>query len=113
MVFLPDHDLDGDPDLSDPDDDDDGQSDADETAFGTDPLDRASRFAPVIASSATGLELSFPGALGIHYTVEWSESLEGWRDLETVMGEGLPIVVPLPMKEPKMFFRVRAGGVSP
>jgi hypothetical protein len=110
VEFLTDDDLDGLPDVNDPDDDNDGQSDADEAAFGTDPLNHGSRFAPVIAKGVSGLELSFPGAAGIHYTVEASDSLTGWQELTTVAGNGQPIVVPLPMAEPRMFFRVKAGG---
>jgi hypothetical protein len=110
VVFLTDNDLDGLPDITDPDDDNDGQHDADELAFGTDPLNVASLFAPVIARNESGLELLFPGATGIHYTVEFSESLSGWENLTTVTGEGRPVVVSLPLAEPRMFFRVRAGG---
>jgi hypothetical protein len=87
-----------------------GQGDADETAFGTNPLNHASRFAPVIAKNVSGLELSFQGAAGVHYTVEYGESLVNWEELTTVIGEGHPVMVPLPMVAPKMFFRVRAGG---
>ncbi len=112
VEFLTDNDLDGLPDVTDSDDDNDGQSDADETAFGTDTLDVTSRFAPVIASIGSGLELSFPGAGGVVYTVEMSESLapDGWENHSTHVGEGQPIVVPLSMTKPKMFFRVKAGG---
>ena len=88
------------------DSDFDGQSDAYEIAFGSDPLDSGSRFVPVINS---GPELSFPGAVGISYTVEYSSGLSGWQDLSTYLGNGQLVVVPLPSVEPKMFFRVRAG----
>jgi endonuclease/exonuclease/phosphatase family metal-dependent hydrolase len=113
VTFLTDQDLDGLPDAADPDDDNDGLDDAGELAFGTDPLDAASRFAPVIARAAAprhGLELSFPGASGVIYTVQTSVTLGAWQDLSTHVGGGQPIVVPLPMAEPRMFFRVRAGG---
>lgn len=113
VSFLTDNELDGLPDAADPDDDNDGQADAHEAAFGTDPLDAASRFVPVLARAAEpphGLELSFPGASGIRYTVESSDSLADWRNLSTHTGEGRAVVVPLPMAEPRMFFRVRAGG---
>jgi hypothetical protein len=33
-----------------------------------------------------------------------------WQELTTIFGEGQPVVVPLPMVEPKMFYRVKAGG---
>ena len=110
VEFLTDNDLDGIPDITDPDDDNDGQSDHYEIAFGTDPFNRASRFMPVIAKNLSGLELSFPGAVGIQYTIEHGDSLEDWDELTTVTGEGQLIVIPLPMAEPKMFFRVKAGG---
>jgi endonuclease/exonuclease/phosphatase family metal-dependent hydrolase len=111
-VFLTDNDLDGDPDITDPDDDNDGQSDVYEAAFGSDVLDAGSRFTPQLARAGTQLSLTFPGALGIAYTVEFSETLDGWEDLTTVNGTGGNIVVPLPMAEPAMFFRVRAAGAG-
>lgn len=110
VKFLTDHDLDGVPDGADPDDDNDGQVDVDEIAFGTDPLNQSSRFVPVIAKLGTGMELSFQGAAGIQYTVQYGDSLVDWDDLTTVTGQGRPIVVPLPMLETMMFFRVKAGG---
>ena len=112
VTFLSDHDQDGLLDPADADDDNDGQADAYENAFGSDPLDTASRFLPVLARAAAvphGLELSFPGAQGISYTVESSTTLSGWQDLTTVTGDGQPIVVPLSSAGGRMFFRVRAG----
>jgi endonuclease/exonuclease/phosphatase family metal-dependent hydrolase len=111
-VFLTDNDLDGDPDVSDPDDDNDGQGDAYEAAFGSDVFDAVSRFKPQLVRAGAELSLTFPGALGIAYTVEFSETLDGWEDLTTVNGTGGTIVVPLPMAEPAMFFRVRAAGAG-
>ena len=110
VVYLTDNDLDGDPDLTDPDDDNDGQSDAYEIAFGSDRFDPASRFEPQFTRTAQGFELSFPGAEGIDYTVEFSETLDDWQDWITVTGQGETLVVPLPMAEPSMFFRVKASG---
>jgi endonuclease/exonuclease/phosphatase family metal-dependent hydrolase len=112
VTFLADHDQDGQPDGTDPDDDNDGQTDADETAFGTDPLDPASRFQPVLARSSTpphGFELTFPGAPGFLYTVQTSEALGTWQDLSSHTGAGQSIVVPLPMDLLRRFFRVRSG----
>lgn len=112
IALLSDSDQDGIVDSLDPDDDNDGQSDAYETAFGSDPRDGASRFLPVLARAAAaphGLQLSFPGAQGISYTIESSMTLSGWQGLTTVAGNGQPIVVPLPLGGPRMFFRVRAG----
>ena len=112
LTFLADTDLDGIPDLTDPDDDNDGQSDADELAFGTDPLSAASRFMPVLERDAQGLTLAFPGTAGVTYTVESSESLrhDDWQPLSTHTGEGAPIEVPLPSAGQRRFFRVKAGG---
>lgn len=113
VVFLTDNDLDGDPDITDPDDDNDGQSDEYEIAFGSDPLDPESRFEPQFTRNAEGLQLSFPGAAGIAYTVEFSETLDDWHDFTTITGEGGTIIVPLPMVEPTMFFRLRAPVIEP
>jgi endonuclease/exonuclease/phosphatase family metal-dependent hydrolase len=110
VTYLTDNDLDGDPDLTDPDDDNDGQSDAYETAFGSDPSDGGSRFEPALVRNGAGMELTFPGVQGIDYTVESSGTLEDWNELTTVAGEDAMISVPLPMDEPAMFFRVRSQG---
>jgi endonuclease/exonuclease/phosphatase family metal-dependent hydrolase len=108
----PDADGDGIPDPLDADDDNDGQPDADEIAFGTDPLDPASIFRPVLAPSvmpSNGFALSFPGAAGITYAVESSTTLEAWDELSTHVGSGGEIIVPLPLAGPARFYRVRAG----
>jgi endonuclease/exonuclease/phosphatase family metal-dependent hydrolase len=111
VTFLPasDPDTDGDglPDSIDPDDDNDTHSDADEIAFGTDPLDPASVFRPLLSSS--GSQLSFPGAAGIEYTVESSPDLAVWTELGTFIGNGETVVVPLPGGEDRIFVRVKAG----
>ncbi len=112
VTFLSDHDQDGVIDETDPDDDNDGQPDTYEAAFGSDPLDAVSRFSPMLAKSSTaphGLELSFPGAAGISYTLESSADLAHWQDLSTVTGNGELITVPLPTSGPQRFFRVRGG----
>lgn len=109
----PDTDGDGIPNSLDPDDDNDGQSDADEIAFGTDPLNPASFFKPVLARAALpphGFTLTFPGAAGITYVVEFSTDLNDWDELPVEVGTGQPVSVPLPSAEPLMFYRVRAGG---
>ncbi len=113
VVFLTDNDLDGEPDVTDPDDDNDGQSDVYETAFGSDRLNPQSRFEPRFTRTTEGLQLSFPGAAGIAYTVESSETLDDWDQLTTISGVGEPINVPLPMEAPAMFFRVKASGAEP
>lgn len=108
----PDSDGDGLADSLDPDDDNDGQSDADELAFGTNPLSAASNFKPVLARAAipaNGFTLSFPGTAGITYAVETSTTLGGWAQVSTHGGTGQWIVVPLPLAGPARFYRVRAG----
>ncbi len=110
VVFLTDNDLDGEPDITDSDDDNDSQSDVYETAFGSDAMDPALRFEPQFTRNAEGLQLSFMGAAGIAYTVEFSETFDVWEEFTTITGEGETMVVPLTMAEPKMFFRLRASG---
>ncbi len=105
-----DHDGDGIADSLDPDDDNDTQSDADEIAFGTNPLDAASVFRPTFSRvSPTGFELHFPGAAGITYTVQSSTDLEHWSTVNTYPGAGAEIVVPFPQVEGNFFVRVKAG----
>lgn len=108
----PDSDGDGLADSLDADDDNDGQSDADEIAFGTNPLNTASVFKPVLARAvipANGFTLTFPGAAGISYVVETSTTLGGWSEVSTYPGSGQPIVVALPLSGPARFYRVRVG----
>lgn len=114
VTAFADADFDGDGivDSLDPDDDNDGQSDADEIAFGTDPLNAASVFKPVLARAvipADGYTLTFPGAGGITYTVETSADLGDWAEFSTQVGSGQQIVVELPLAGPARFYRVRAG----
>ncbi len=108
----PDSDGDGLADSVDPDDDNDGQSDADELAFGTNPLSSASIFKPVLARAAipaNGFTLSFPAAAGIIYAVETSTTLGGWAQVSTHGGTGQWIVVPLAVAGPARFYRVKVG----
>jgi hypothetical protein len=111
VTFLPASDPDTDDDglanSLDPDDDNDTQTDADELAFGTDPLDAASIFRALLSPS--GDQLSFPGATGIEYTVESSPDLAIWTELGTFVGNGQVIEVPIPGGEDRIFYRVRAG----
>ena len=111
VTFLPasDPDTDGDglADSLDPDDDNDTQPDTDELAFGTDPLDAGSIFRVLLSPS--GDQLSFPGAAGIGYTVESSSDLGIWIEVETVLGSGQIIEVPIPDGEGRIFYRVKAG----
>lgn len=108
----PDSDGDGLADSLDADDDNDGQSDADEIAFGTNPLNAASVFKPELARAvnpSNGFALTFPGAAGISYVVETSTTLGGWSEVSTHPGSGQPIVVALPLSGPARFYRVRVG----
>lgn len=114
MTAFADTDFDGDGivDSADPDDDNDGQSDADELAFGTGPLNAASVFKPVLARAvnpSNGFTLTFPGAAGITYVVETGTTLGGWAQVSTHGGTGQLIVVPLALAGPARFYRVRAG----
>lgn len=115
VTALADADSDGDglADSLDADDDNDGQSDADERAFGTDPVERSSIFKPLLTRAAApphGFTLTFPGAAGIGYVVETSTDLDDWSELSAHAGSGQPVIVPLPAAGPVRFFRVRAGG---
>ena len=111
VSFLTDNDLDGDPDLTDPDDDNDGQRDTYEAAFGSDPLNATSRFITDLMSTAEGPRLVFPGAQGIVYTVEMSTTLaDDWAELSTHAGDGSMVEVPLPKSGERRFFRVKSGG---
>jgi hypothetical protein len=108
----PDSDGDGIPNSLDADDDNDGQSDSDELAFGTNPLNSASLFKPLLARAAipaNGFTMTFPGAAGITYVVETSTTLGGWSEVSTHLGSGQPVVVPLALAGPARFYRVRVG----
>jgi hypothetical protein len=107
--FVQDTDGDGLADDADSDDDNDGLPDDDELAFGTDPLDGGSRFEVLVAAGAGGPELSFPGAEGVLYTIEWCDDLVSWDESAIVEGQGAQIVFPLPTGGNRVFARVRAG----
>ena len=109
LTFLEDSDFDGVPDEEDVDDDNDGMDDLDELAFGSDPLDAASRFAVGMAFEGGNHELSFPGTAGISYTIEWCDDLVTWVPLSTHVGNDAEITVALPSSASRLFFRVRAG----
>jgi YD repeat-containing protein len=65
VTFLSDNDLDGIPDLLDPDDDNDGQTDIAEGIFGSDPLTGNSFYRPVTTqTSPTGETLTFDTLVG-------------------------------------------------
>lgn len=113
VTFIGESDFDGDgiADSIDPDDDNDGQSDADELAFGTNPLDSSSVFRTALSAlPGQAPQLSFPGASGITYTLQSSPDLTTWSPLSTHVGSGQPITIALPTGETRIFFRVTAGG---
>ncbi|MEP4078266.1 endonuclease/exonuclease/phosphatase family protein [Haloferula sp.] len=109
VTFVPDNDGDGLADDEDEDDDNDSQTDVFELAFGADPLDGASVFETTLGSGPGGKTLSFPGAVGITYTIEWCDDLISWDQSDTVEGLGAEIVYPLPSSGSRLFVRVRAG----
>ncbi|MCU0795527.1 MAG: endonuclease/exonuclease/phosphatase family protein [Akkermansiaceae bacterium] len=105
VAIVGDHDGDGLADEDDADDDNDGMSDANELAFGTDPMDAAAVFRVEVVDGA----LRFPGAEGVLYTVEWCDDLVSWDHSAVIEGQGNGVVFPLPPGEQKLFLRVRAG----
>lgn len=109
VTFVPDNDGDGVGDDEDGDDDNDGQSDDFELAFGSDPLDAASAFETSLNDDSVNYDISFPGAEGVIYTVEWCDDLAGWKPLSSHLGQGAVIHVLLPSGEDRAFFRVKAG----
>jgi hypothetical protein len=112
-ILVPDHDQDGIPDADDPDDDNDGMPDAEEIAFGSDPLDAASKFSLSLARTAAGsIELRFPGASGIVYTVQESEDLVSWQTRSVHTGAGDEILITIPADTSRGFFRIRVAGQS-
>lgn len=111
QFLVPDHDGDGIADAEDPDDDNDGMSDADELAFGSDPLDAASRFALSFARVAGGsCRLSFPAATGIVYAVQQSTDLVTWQTHSVHTGAGAEHAVTIPAGAARGFFRIRVTG---
>jgi endonuclease/exonuclease/phosphatase family metal-dependent hydrolase len=112
LTFLvPDHDEDGITNAEDPDDDNDGMSDVEEIAFGSDPLNAQSRFSLSLARSALGsIELWFPGASGIIYTVQESADLTSWQNRSVHTGGGSEICIAIPSDGSRKFFRIRVAG---
>ena len=109
VTFVSDNDSDGLADDEDDDDDNDSQTDEFELAFGSDPLDGASVFKASLSSGPGGFSVSFPGADGVIYTIEWCDDLESWDQMDTVEGQGAEVVFPLPSSGSRLFVRVRAG----
>ncbi|GAA5482224.1 endonuclease/exonuclease/phosphatase family protein [Haloferula sargassicola] len=108
VVWQVDTDLDGLADDEDPDDDNDGMSDEDELAFGTDPADAASIFETELVMEGV-LQLRFPGAEGVVYTIEWCDDLVSWDHSATIEGNGSAISFGVPNDGDRVFLRVRAG----
>jgi hypothetical protein len=112
ITFLIDTDLDGIPDMVDLDDDGDESSDLDEVTFGTDPLDKNSRFVMSLVCLSTeprSARITFPTATGRTYTVESSLDLAVWTSARTEGGTGAVKVVefPLAQTEKRRFYRMR------
>jgi len=110
VTFLTDTDLDGIPDILDPDDDNDGITDASEAIFGSNPLDANSVYRPTISqSSPTTVTLSFTTLTGRKYTVESSTNLSNWTPVSTQSGTGAPVSIPFSNSGPRAFYRVAVG----
>ncbi len=109
VTSLPDNDLDGTPDLLDPDDDNDQQTDLDETLFGTDPLNPSSFYQLSISqSSPTIINLSFATHTGRRYSVESSSDLINWNPVTVQSGTGNVISLAIDHAEaaPRLFYRL-------
>lgn len=109
VTFLPDNDLDGIPDLLDPDDDNDSQTDLAEVLFGTDPLNAASFYQlSITRSSATTMTLSFTTLTGRRYTIESSIDLIAWTPVSVQSGTGSNISIFFDRTEsaPRVFYRL-------
>ncbi|MGA0846775.1 MAG: hypothetical protein ACO3RV_09555, partial [Luteolibacter sp.] len=109
VVSLTDHDFDGIPDIADLDDDNDGQSDIDELAFGTNPLDREDIFKPQITWTGSVGTIAFPTASGSIYQLESSTDLLSWQVVTTTHGNGQAVEIPLPPVSPRIFYRIKAS----
>lgn len=109
VALLSDTDQDGIVDSLDPDDDNDGQSDSYERAFGSNPLDAASKFTTQFSRvSAGAMQLSFPSVAGLTYKVETSSDLTHWSVLSTHSGTGSVLQIPLTENGARRFYRVSA-----
>ncbi len=107
VTFLNDTDLDGLPDSLDPDDDNDTITDANESIFGSNPLDANSVYRPaIIQSSPTTVTLSFSTLTGRSYTVQRSGNLKDWTHVSTQSGTGSPVAIPFNTTIPNVFYRV-------
>jgi hypothetical protein len=95
-----------------PDSDGDGQIDEDEELFGTDPMDPASFYqVALMRPDVATLGMHVPTIPDRVYTVQWSDTLSGWQDLETFGGTGAVIVIDLETAPPvqRRFYRVKVG----
>lgn len=112
LTFMGDHDGDGILDVDDPDDDNDSVSDTEELVFGTNPFAAGPRFMPTLTRPplSPGLtRLTFNSVSGRSYRVESSVDLENWRVLQTVSGDGEPMVVDHTTAAlgPRRFYRIQ------
>ncbi len=109
VTFLPDNDLDGIPDVLDPDDDNDTQTDFAENLFGTDPFNAGSFYQIAVSrSSPNAVTISFATLTGRRYTVESSVDLLDWTPLAVQSGTGALVSIPLnlPPDTPRVFYHV-------
>jgi hypothetical protein len=109
VTFLADTDLDGLPDISDPDDDNDGLTDTDEALFGCDPLDNQSRYRATLSLISPVLAtLSFPTRTGRSYSVESSNDLKNWVRGPSHSGTGTELFVSIDLTSAtgSKFYRV-------
>lgn len=112
ITFLIDTDFDEIPDVVDLDDDGDGSTDLEEVAFGTDPLDKNSRFVMSLVYSAIGsgsVSITFPTATGRTYTIESSLDLAVWNSARIEAGTGAVKMVEFPVSptDKRRFYRIR------
>jgi len=109
VTFLADNDLDGIPDLLDPDDDNDHFTDLDEALFGTDPLNASSFYQLSISqSSPTTITLSFATLTGRRYTLETTSDLITWTPVSVQSGTGnmISLAFDRTASAPRLFYRL-------
>jgi hypothetical protein len=95
------------------DSDGDGQTNADEQAAGTNPLDAGSvfRVGGLVRSGGT-VQVTFSSVPGYSYRLETSITLDGaWSDVGPVMDANAAVsLLEAPVDGPRRFFRVRVVG---
>lgn len=95
--------------------DKDGQTNIQENASGTNPLDPASNFNfSGVSKSATELNVTWPGVAGKHYQMQQSPNLtDAWEDEgEPQMGTGAALAGACPLNASRAFLRVEVRDVD-